>query len=489
MMSDEWSAFLPILSGFSPHRVTASPCHRVFSLSPSPMSQNRTAKPKLTEGSVSQHLVKLTIPMIWGVFAVIAFNLVDTYFVGQLGTLELAAMSFTFPVVMTLGSLAMGLGIGASSVIARAIGEGDRAKVQRLTTDSLTLSLLAVIFFAIVGLATIDPLFKALGAGSDVLPFIRGYMQIWYFGMICLVVPMVGNNAIRASGNTMTPSIIMTVAAGVNIILDPLLILGWGGFPRLEIEGAAIATVISRATTLVASLLVLHYRERMLCFNLPKPQKLLRSWQNILYIGLPAAATSVITPVSIGLITAMLATYGAGTVAAFGIASRIESFVLIVLNALAASIGPFVGQNWGAKKYPRVCQALNLSFLFCLFWGILMAAILAPTAARLVSVFDDNPDVMGIATTYLRLVPISYAAAGIVLVASSAFNALGKPLPSLVMTIARTIVLYLPLAYLGSQWLGTSGIFAAACFSNIIVGIGAFWWNRKTCYTQAVSPS
>ncbi|NEO91223.1 MAG: MATE family efflux transporter [Moorea sp. SIO3G5] len=444
-------------------------------------------KQNLIEGKVSSQLTRLTIPMIWGVFAVIAFNLIDTYFVGQLGTKPLAAMSFTFPVVMTLGSLAMGLGVGASSVIARAIGEGDLQKVRRLTTDSLTLSLLVVALFTFLGLATIDPLFTALGADADVLPLIRSYMQIWYWGMICLVIPMVGNSAIRASGNTAIPSVIMTVAAFVNIALDPVLILGLGGFPRLELAGAAIATVISRATTLVVALWFLNNRLQMLCFNLPKLRVILESWKKILYVGLPAAGTSMVSPISIGVITGLLASYGTIAVAGFGIASRVESFSQIVLIAISASIGPFVGQNWGAKKYLRVHQALRLSFLFCLFWGVLVTVILAPTAPWLASLFNNNPEVITITATYLLIVPISYAGTGVILVASSTFNALGKPLPSVVMMVTRMVVLYIPLAYLGSQLFGVNGIFAAACISNVAVGLGAYIWNQKTCNIKTVS--
>jgi len=442
-------------------------------------------KGQLTEGSVVGHLVKLTVPLIWGVFAVIAFNLVDTYFVGQLGTKELAAMSFTFPVVMALGSLALGLGIGASSVIARAIGQGDRQQVRRLTTDSLTLSLLIVGIFIILGLATIDPLFSALGAGPDILPLVRKYMLIWYPGMIFLVIPMVGNSAIRATGNTQTTSAIMTVAAIVNIVLDPLLIFGLLGWPRLELQGAAIATVGSRATTLAASLLVLHYRERMLCFNLPKPYQVLNSWKNILYIGLPAGGTNMITPISIGFITSLLAFYGPEAVAGFGIASRVESFSLILLMALSASIGPFVGQNWGALKYDRVKESLRLSFLFCLFWGMMAAAVLAPTSGAIASLFDSDPEVVAIASQYLVIVPISYAGAGSFLIASATFNARGKPLPAVVITITRTLILHVPLAYLGSRLFGVNGIFAAACFANLAVGLGAYLWNQKSCSVKA----
>ncbi len=443
-------------------------------------------KLRLTEGNVGSTLVKLTIPMIWGVFAIIAFNLVDTYFVGQLGTEPLAAMSFTFPVVMTLGSLSMGLGVGASSVISRAIGEGDRQRVKKFTTNSLTLAVTAVAIFVIIGLLTIDPLFTALGASADILPLVRDYMQIWYFGMVFLVVPMVGNSAIRASGNTLTPSLIMIFAAAVNIALDPLLILGIGGFPRMELQGAALATVISRGITLIAALFVLHFKEKMLYLKLPSLQDTLWCWKDILYVGLPAAASSMINPISIGVITSLLAGFGAEAVAAFGVASRIESFALIAVMALSASIAPFVGQNWGAKKYARVGKALQLSFLFCLLWGLMAAAVLAVAAPTLVAFFNPNPDIVAIASQYLWIVPISYASAGIIYVASSAFNALGKPIPSVVMTVARMFVLYIPLAYFAGKLYGVNGIFAAACISNLIVGIGAYLWNQKTRGAKAM---
>ncbi|NET05734.1 MAG: MATE family efflux transporter [Symploca sp. SIO2B6] len=442
-------------------------------------------KQKLTEGKVGFQLIRLTLPMVWGVFAVIAFNLADTYFVSHLGTNELAAMSFTFPIVMVLGSVSMGLGTGASSVIARAIGEGDRYKVQRLTTSSLTLSLLVVGIFVLIGLASIDPLFKLLGAGFEVLPLIRDYMTIWYLGVICLVVPMVGNSAIRASGNTGVPSIIMTIAAAVNIALDPLLIFGWGIIPPLGLKGAALATVISRATTLITSLMVLHFRERMILWSLPKLREVWGCWKTVLHVGLPAAGTNMITPISIGFITSLMASYGSEAVAGFGIASRVESFALIAVMALSASIGPFVGQNWGAKKYGRVNRALRYSFLFCLVWGILMALILSLAGSELASIFNSNPEVVAITAKYLMIVPISYAASGFILVSSSTFNALGTPLPSVVMTLTRMFFLYIPMAYLGSWLFKVNGVFAAASLSSLAVGIGAFFWNRRACSTKA----
>jgi len=208
--------------------------------------------------------------MFIGILAMQIFNLVDTFFVGQLGARQLAAMGFTFPVVLVINSIALGLGIGASSVISRAIGEGNQAKVRRFTTDALSLSVMIVTLFVVTGLFTIEPLFRSLGASGDVLQYIKSYMKIWYLGMPFVVIPMVGNNAIRATGDTKTPSFVMVSAVLINIILDPLLIFGYGPFPRWELAGAALATVISRGITMVLSLWILYHRERMLTFAIPK---------------------------------------------------------------------------------------------------------------------------------------------------------------------------------------------------------------------------
>jgi len=436
-------------------------------------------KLQLTEGKISLLLLKLTLPMIWGVFALIGFNIIDTYFVGQLGTNELAAMSFTFPVITLLGSVSMGLGTGAASIIARAIGEGDRYKVKRLTTDSLTLSLLIVAILVVLGLTTIDPVFTALGAKAEILPLIRQYMETWYFGVIFLVVPMVGTSAIRAAGNTLIPSVVMTVAGIVNAVLDPILIFGVGAIPGMGLQGAALATVISRATTLVASLFFLHYHEQMISWKLPSFKVLLQNWQNILYIGIPATGTSMITPISITFITRLMASYGTAAVAGFGVASKVEMFSIIVPLALSASFSPFVGQNWGAKKYDRVHLGLRFGFQFCLFWGVMAAIALGIGGSWVAAIFDKDPEVVKVAAKYLLIVPISYGASGIILISNATFNALGKPLPSLLITITRMLFLYVPLAYLGSWLFGINGVFAAACFANLAVGIGAYFWAKK----------
>lgn len=175
--------------------------------------------------------------MILGILSMVAFNLADAFFVGRLGKEQLAALSFTFPVVLFVNSLSHGIGMGTSAVISRAIGSKNYRKVRRLVFDSLLLGILVVGIGVVAGLFTIRSLFTLLGARGAILDYIAEYMKIWYIGMIFVVVPMVGNNIIRATGDSKTPGIIMTIGAGANFIMDPLLIFGLGPMPAMGVRG------------------------------------------------------------------------------------------------------------------------------------------------------------------------------------------------------------------------------------------------------------
>ena len=428
-------------------------------------------KARLIEGHIGKTLTKMTIPMILGLVSIVAFNLVDAFFVGKLGTDALAALSFTFPVVLLVGNMAHGIGIGVSSVISRVIGKGNIHMVQRLTTNSLILALLIVTGLVIAGLFTITPVFRALGATAETITLIRQYMRIWYPGMIFLVIPIVGNNAIRAAGNTLIPGIIMTSGALINAILDPILIFGWGPFPRMEIAGAALATLIARSGTMVITLFVLAIREKMLTFRLESFQSILNSWKQILFIGLPSTITRIIMPIGIGIITRIVSVYGTCAVAAVGVSARIEFFAMAAVVALSAVINPFTGQNWGAGKHQRVIDGLTIGKRFSCLWGVVAFIILFILAEPIAGLFNSNPAVISIIALYLRIVPLGYCLMGILMISVATLNVLHKPFHAALLMIIQMFVLCVPLAYLGSRLAGLPGVFIAIAAGNIISGI------------------
>lgn len=437
---------------------------------------------KLISGPVGRTLINLTVPMIFGMVGLIVFNLTDTYFVGKLGSDQLAALSFTFPVIFIINSIALGLGVGTSVVISRAIGAGDQDRVRRLTTDSLLLSISIVIVFTLTGLATITPLFRLLGASAEIIVLIKQYMVIWYIGMPFVVVPMVGNSAIRATGDTKTPSVIMMIAATINLITDPLLIFGIGPFPEMGIRGAALATVISRFITFSVALYVLGVREKMLTGRFPSCRIVFNSWRVILFIGAPIAASRMIIPFTTGIITRLLAGFGNHAVAGFGVASRLEFFALAAVNALATVYGPFIGQNLGAGKFERITLSIKQTSRFSIFWGILLLFILGITAPNIAAVFSKDAEVIKTIVRFLRIVPFAYGLNGIFLLSTTILNVLKKPFHAAGLIAVQMFIVYLPLAHLGAEYFAVKGVFMATATAYAAGGILAYLVMKKELF-------
>ncbi len=443
-----------------------------------------SAQARLTQGSVGRHLVDMAVPVLFGIFTMMSQAFADMWFIGRVGDRELAALSFAFPILMIVTSIAIGLGAGTSSVVARAIGAHNHRRARRLATDSLILSFGITAIVSAIGFLTIDPLFKLLGAPQDMIPMIAGYMKILYAGVPFVVVGMVGMSSMRATGDTRLPSMLMVIASVANVILDPILIFGVGPIPAMGLNGAAMAALLSRAAIFAGTLYFMRMRLDMLTFNKPDPGELRSSWADVLHVGIPAAGTNAIIPIATGVITAMLARYGPEAVAGFGVASRVESLTLVLFYALSAVIGPFVGQNIAAGKADRIFEALRLCTIFCVGTGVVIAALLAFSGAWLPTLFSDNPQVTDVSTLFLMIAPISYGAYGMVMVMNASFNGMGKPMPAVHISVARMAVIYIPLAFIAERFFGITGIFVAYAFANIISGVIAFMWARASVQEQ-----
>ena len=429
---------------------------------------------KLTNAPVGRTLFNMTVPMVFGMVAMVAFNLVDTFFIGRLGTRELAALTFTFPVILAINSLTLGIGMGTTVAVARAIGRDDYKSARHLTTASLLLALFFAVLFTIAGKMTIGPVFLLLGAEEDMVLLISQYMSIWYWGAIFVVIPMVGNSAIRATGDTKTPSLIMLAAVCMNIILDPLLIFGLAGFPRMGLAGAALATISSRFTTMVLASWVLYHREKLISTVSLTKQIILRSWLKVLHVGLPVAASRLIAPVAIGFITNLIASYGHESIAAFGVGSRIDFFALAITIALASVISPFVGQNWTAGRKDRVKLGLKYANQFSLAYGLFMFLILSFSGGLIARLFSDNIEVVNLVRLYLWIVPAAYGLQSVAAIITSALNALKKSWISAGLSIGILFLVYLPSAWFGSRFFGLAGIFAAVIPAYAIGALASY---------------
>lgn len=430
----------------------------------------------LTTGSINHHLVRMTIPMIWGILAIISFQLVDAYYISRLGTKELAAFSYTFPVTYGIFSIFIGFGIAMSSVVARLIGEKRTEDVKRVTSHGLLLVLGTSILIACIGIPFLDPLFRLMGADEDSLPAIRDFMITYFLGTFFVSMPVVGNAALRASGDAVLPAIIMTIAAVMNALINPVLIFGLFGFPRLELFGAALGTVFANFCAMVAGL-TLMYRKGLYDFShIRSLVSFSDSAKRLLVIALPAGITSMLPSVVNSVINSLLSKTGPAAVAAFGAASRVEAFTLVILMALSIGMAPIIGQNWGAKNMDRVRQTIRSGLIFCFVWSAAMAVILLTFATPLAEVFSKESNVITYLSLYFMTVPISYAFSNLTNGWGSAFNAIGKPQFSAGMLFIKMIVLTIPAVTVGYYLNGVTGIFISLLIVNAVAGIGFHFW-------------
>ena len=438
---------------------------------------------KLIEGKIGVQLLRMSIPMFFGMIGFALFNFFDTKFVGELGVQSLAAISYTVITVLIMFAIAFGLGTGVTATVGKAIGEKDEIKVKNLTSYGLVLSLVLGLFITVLGFPTIVPFFTFLGATEDLIPLIKDYMELWYIGVPLIIVPIIGNSAIRAQGNTLIPAIIMGVCVVFNIFLDYGLILGNWGMPKWGIFGASLATFLSRLITLLASLYFLHFKFNMLSIKKFSFQEMFKSWYEILQIGIPSILTQLVVPISVALITQLASSMNNKDqlVSTLQIGSRIDFFAIAVVASLGAVLVPFIAQNLGAKQFSRIQKALKISRFFSIVWGVLMTFLFWCLKEKIGPVFlkgQPDPVFFQYMRDFYLIIPITFVFRMLFVIETNSLNALQKPIFTGVLTLVEFIVLYYPLANILSDYFGYWGIFYAFVLANVLCGIAAVMLNE-----------
>jgi putative MATE family efflux protein len=433
---------------------------------------------RLTEGPISTAVFSMMVPMLLGMVALVVNNLAGALFIARISTDQLAAMSFTFPVSFIIGSIAMALGVGTSSVAARLFGAGKRDEVRRITGHAMLLAIACGAVVLAIGLLTIDPVFRLLGADDRMLPLIHSYMKIYYWGGIFIVAPMIANSVLRASGDAKRPAMIMTCAAILNVVLDAVLIFGLFGFPRMELRGAALGGVLSNAIMLFASGYFVMHREHLVSVRNFMPELITDSWRRILHVGLPSLTSSLVAPLTSAFITSQVARFGHEAVAGAGMAGRVEGLTLMALMSLSAALTPFTGQNFGAGRLDRVREGVRFAYRLSLFYGVSVAVVMFVAGGWIADLSNLSGAAKAAALLQMHIVPVSYMALGCSMAVNGALNALGKPMAAMFVSLSRTILVYAPLAWLLPILFGLKGIFIAAAAANFISGgIGVAWFR------------
>ena len=371
------------------------------------MQQNSNIS-KLVEKSIPETIIGMAIPMLAGTFAMTMYHLTNAWFVSRLGTEALAAISFTFPVVMFIMLLIRGLGSGAMPLVAHAIGERDHKKAAMLSTHALILGIPFAALLSILGILTITPLFSRLGASGEVLNLTARYMKIWYLGIVIVVLQMVIMDIIISTGNTKAVSLILGQQHSSECALDMGLIFGMFGLPKMGIAGAALATILAHTAALAVAFYILIKRLRLINTDALTSAALLDSWGKILRFGIPGSLGQIMNPIASAVITKLAAGYGTAAVAAMGVASRIEMFSLMIPMTVGIPLIPFIAQNYGARRMDRIRKARKGTMTFAALYGIFIALLLIIFARPMARLFSAETAVIDILCSYIYITSMGY---------------------------------------------------------------------------------
>ncbi|MCE8002411.1 MATE family efflux transporter [Billgrantia ethanolica] len=422
-------------------------------------------------------LWRQTWPMTIGVLSLLGFQLVDSAFVARLGTAPLAAQSFTFPLTFLIIGVQVGLGIAIAALISRTLGAGETSRARRLGTLVVSVGSVTIALLAVVLWWAQEPIFTRLGADTVTLPLIRAYWAPQLFAAWLGAVLYFIYSLFRAHGDTRLPGKMMVVTSLANLALDPLLIFGIGPWSGLGLPGAAWATAIAFGCGLLVVAGRLRQNDWLSRSGLR--QELAVSARPFFGIAGPAMVGQLMPPLAAMLAISVVAGLGEASVAAWGLASRLETLSLVVVLAMTMSLPPWLGRCYGAGDWQQIRQLIRLALRVVVAWQLglgLLLALLAPWLAQLLA---GSPEVRGELTLLIRFLLPSYAALGVCMLVVSAGNALGWPLRAMLMSAARLFVCYLPCLWLGAWLGGLAGLAMGAALGNVLAGLIAWQLMRR----------
>lgn len=424
--------------------------------------QNNTAQ--LGEESISKLLIRFSLPATAGMLLMATYNIVDTIFVGMLGSQAIAALSIAFPFQMLLGALGVGTGVGAASLISRSLGAGQKDVATRAVGQVITLSVIYGVLIALVGFLYLEPLLVIFGATPDIIGLTGEYVLVITSGSVMFFLIMSLNNVIRGEGNPRLSMYVMIISAVTNIILDPIFIFTLG----LGVRGAAVATVLAKIVGVAIMLRYVTSGQGVIKINLACLKPNLETIRKIYIIGLPAMVLQISTNLSLVIANNILAVYGHLAIASLGLIFRLFMFALMPVIGISQGLMPIIGFNFGAGKLDRIREALikgvALSTVVVTFFGVLYFT----WPAFFLGIFSRETELIAMGSRALRIMVIMFPVIGAQVVFSTYFQAAGKGIPSLLLSILREVIIFVPLLMVFSRIYGLDGVWISRPVSDLI---------------------
>ncbi|MBP2651762.1 MAG: mepA [Firmicutes bacterium] len=435
----------------------------------------------LGENKIPSLLWKFAAPSIVGNVVNVMYNIVDSIFVGYgVGEIGLAAVAIAFPVMMFLMGFGMLVGVGASTLVSIRLGEQKKNEADIILGNAVSLILVLVIVTTSVALWFLDPLLVASGATPDVLPYARDFVSIILLGSVFMHMTGSLNGVIQAQGDPKTASATMVLSGIINIVLNPLLIVGL----NMGIKGSAIATVIAQAASAIWVLVYFIRGNGTLRLHVKNMAMQFKIIVDIVKIGSSLFLMQISNSVVMFLLNNGLTVYGGSlAVASFGVINRMTMLVMMPVMGLTQAAQPIIGYNYGAQKYARVLETLKLVLKIAVGVGIVGLCLLEVFAGDVIRLFNGGPEMVEIGSVGLRIFLMMLPLICFQVIGSSYFQAVGKAGYTIILNLLRQVILLIPLVVIMPRFFGLMGIWAAAPISDflasIVTGVLLAWELRK----------
>ncbi|GAA0223481.1 MATE family efflux transporter [Haladaptatus pallidirubidus] len=457
----------------------------------------------LTSGEIGKPLLYLSFPIVITNLFQTAYNLADTFWLGQYSTSALAAISFAFPMVFLLIALALGLSVAGSVLVAQNVGAGQERKAEYAASQTVTFSIVASLGLGAIGYVFVDEFLDLLGASEAVAPLATSYMQVFSAGLVAVFGFAVFIALMRGYGDTVTPMLVMFGSVVLNIVLDPFLIFGFESNPlfgylglrglettMLEltaytgsgIEGAAIATVFSRFLALAVGLVIMFRGNRGVRIRLSQMTPDFGYAKRIVDIGIPASIEGTGRALSVNLLLFIIAAFPETVVAAYGIGTRVFSVIFLPAIAFSQGVETMTGQNIGAGKVDRAKRTNHFGAKVMLITLTAFGVVVLVAAEPIVSVFTTDQDVIEVGVTFMRYTALTFGFIGVMRSYSGGFRGAGKTMIAAVISILMLGVIRFPVAWFGADMVGSEGIWMAFAVSNVAGGIIAYLWFHRVSW-------
>ncbi|HAP21654.1 MAG TPA: MATE family efflux transporter [Lachnospiraceae bacterium] len=400
---------------------------------------------------VNRLLITMSIPMIISMLVQALYNVVDSVFVSQINENALTAVSMAFPIQNLMIAVAVGTGVGTNALLSRSLGEKNQDMANKAANNSVFLACASYVIFLILGLTSSELFYRLQTDIPEIINYGREYVFFVCVLSFGLFLQVAFDRLLQATGRTFYTMFTQGSGAIINIILDPILIFGWFGFPRMEVTGAALATVIGQIIAMIISAVmnVTKNADIQLKFKTMRPDKEVIG--RIYSVGLPSIVMSSIASVMTFCMNKILMSFSSTATAVFGVYFKLQSFVFMPVFGLNNGIVPIIAFNYGAKQKQRIMKTMKLAMMYAFGMMLIGLVIFQLCSSMLLEMFNASDAMLSIGVPALRIISISFLFAAFSIISISMLQALGHGIYSMLISVGRQLIVLIPVAYLLSK--------------------------------------